>query len=196
MILCIIYVDEEKHTKWEQWGGVLQRGYSTKLILFRTNPPRMCQRAPGSGAIQTMDWAPVARKQLKKRNCVLHTDGAKGYQLEIEGLKHDHVVHKTRKLVRNGKPVKKNGRFVWIKPQYTKTFTHTAASSKQIKCKGGTQVIDCFWRHLHGYLKHRSFAVRSLQFATRVRSAQWAYWHRHDDLWLETGKMLRRLSVA
>ena len=132
----------------------------------------------------------------QKRNCVLHTDGAKGYQLEIEGLKHDHVVHKTRKLVRNGKPVKKNGRFVWIKPQYTKTFTHTAASSKKFKCKGGTQVIDCFWRHLHGYLKHRSFAVRSLQFATRVRSAQWAYWHRHDDLWLETGKMLRRLSVA
>ncbi len=27
------------------------------------------------------------------------------------------------------------------------------------------------------------------------RSAQWAYWHRHDDLWLETGGMLEGLGT-
>ena len=30
-------------------------------------------------------------------------------------------------------------------------------------------------------------------FERRVRSAQWLYWHRHGDLWVETGKMLKRV---
>ena len=36
--------------------------------------------------------------------------------------------------------------------------------------------------------------VGSKALRVRVRSAQWAYWHRGQDLWLETGRMLQRLA--
>ena len=39
---------------------------------------------------------------------------------------------------------------------------------------------------------HRVVGSKALR--VRVRSAQWAYWHRGQDLWLETGRMLQRLA--
>ncbi|CAE8596131.1 unnamed protein product [Polarella glacialis] len=59
-----------------------------------------------------VDWIPTAEKELKNRNVVLHTDGARAYQLNVDGMLHDHVVHMKKKLVVNGKVVKKNGRCV------------------------------------------------------------------------------------
>ena len=174
----------------------MQRGDEKKVLLFRTNASKTCSRAPGPGAIKTIDWAPRARKHLSKRNVVLHTDGARAYQLRVDGLQHDHVVHQKKRLMKNGKVVKKCGKAVWIKPSYTKTFTHKAQSGKAVMCKGGTQVIDRLWQHLRSYLKHRAYAVHSRSMAIRIRSAQWAYWHRNDDLWMETGNILRRLNTA
>ena len=50
-------------------------------------------------------------------------------------------------------------------------------------------------------LSVRSFFIQQLSLTwgskalrVRVRSAQWAYWHRGQDLWLETGRMLQRLA--
>ena len=54
--------------------------------------------------------------------------------------------------------------------------------------------IDRFWRHLRAYSVGRSAPVGSRALRVRVRSAQWAYWHRGQDLWLETGRMLQRLA--
>jgi hypothetical protein len=106
----------------------------------------------------------------------------------------DHVVHQKKKLVRNGRVVKRNGKPIWLKPHYTKMFTHTTSQGKRVKCKGGTQIIDRFWQHVHKHIKNRPHAVRSIGMTTRIRSAQWAYWHRDEDMWLETGEMLGRLS--
>ena len=64
-----------------------------------------------------------------------------------------------------------------------------------IRCKGGMHIMNRFWHHLRGYLKCRSHAVGSISMNTRIRSAQWAYWHRDEDLWLETGNMLKRLGA-
>ena len=181
---------EDANTKWEQWAGILQRGDSKKLKIFRTRASRTCRRAPGPGAIKLTDWAPRAKKELKDKNVVLHTDGARAYHLEVDGMHHDHVVHKKRQLMKNGKPVKRHGKTVWLNSQYTKTFTHKTQTGRKIMCKGGTQIIDRFWQHIRRYLKCRSHPVGSAAMATRIRSAQWAYWHRGDDLWLETGQML------
>ena len=187
--------NKNENTVWEQWGGLVQRGDPKSLLLFRLHPKKTCARSPGPGAIQSTDWEPIANKHLKNRHVVLHTDGARAYKLKVEGMLHDHVVHQTKKQMKNGKPVKKHGRYVWIRPKFTKTFVHKLPSNESVKCKGGTQIIDRFWQHLRSFLKYRSLNVGSQAFATRVKSAQWAYWHRTDDLWKATGAMIKKLHV-
>ena len=95
---------------------------------------------------------------------------------------------------KNGKCIKKNGKFVWTKPQYAKLFKHKLPSGKTLKCKGGTQIIDRFWEDLRAHLKGRSGRVGSTALRRRVRSAQWAYWYKGENLWVKTGDMLKALS--
>ncbi|CAE8680848.1 unnamed protein product [Polarella glacialis] len=186
--------EEDEKIEWEQWGGVVERGNRQTLMLTRLKPKKTKQRATGPGPMRSADWLPTAEKELKNRNVVLHTDGARAYQLNVDGMLHDHVVHMKKKLVVNGKVVKKNGLCVWIKPKYTKKFIHTLPSGKKITRMGGTQIIDRFWSHLRGFMKSRQVKVGSAKTSVRTRSAQWDYWRRGEDLWLETGKMLKRLA--
>ncbi|CAE8585700.1 unnamed protein product [Polarella glacialis] len=99
-----------------------------------------------------------------------------------------------KKLAVNGKVVKKNGQCVWIRPKYTKKFTHELPAGKKIIRMGGAQIIDRFWSHLRGFMKFRQVKVGSAQTSVRTRSAQWDYWRRDQDLWVETGKRLKRLA--
>ena len=184
---------ENERVQWGQWGGVIERGNRKTLVLTRIKPSLTKQRAPGPGAIRLPDWTPFAHKNLSNRNVVLHTDGAKTYKVKVEGMLHDHVVHQRKRLMKNGKPVKKNGRQVWVKPTYAKKFQHKLPGGRVLKCKGGAQIIDRFWQHLRGFIKTRKSSVGSMALNARVRSAQWAYWHANEDLWLETGKMFGRL---
>ena len=106
---------------------------------------------------------------------------------------HDHVVHQKKKLMKNGRPVKKNGKCVWLLPKYTRKFVHTVPNTnRKITCMGGTQIIDRFWRHLRSFLRNRAFAVGSNSLAIRVKSAQWTYWHRNESMWKATGHLLRK----
>eukprot|EP00959_Pyramimonas_sp_CCMP1952_P341128 7146160-Pyramimonas_sp.AAC.1 len=73
--------------------------------------------------------------------------------------------------MKNGKPVKKNGRQVWVKPTYAKTFQHKLPGGKVLKCKGGAQIIDRLWQHLRGFIKTRKCAVGTMSLNCRVRSA-------------------------
>jgi hypothetical protein len=49
------------------------------------------------------------------------------------------------------------------------------------------------WEHFRLHMKARSFKVGSLGLRTRMRSAQWTYWYRTQDLWAKTGEMLTKL---
>ncbi|CAE8593499.1 unnamed protein product [Polarella glacialis] len=99
-----------------------------------------------------------------------------------------------KKLAVNGKVVKKNGQCVWIRPKYTKKFTRELPAGKKIIRMGGAQIIDRFWSHLRGFMEFRQVKVGSAQTSVRTRSAQWDYWRRDQDLWVETGKRLKRLA--
>ena len=180
---------------WEQWGGVQQRGAPRMLILTRLKPKQTVTRAPGPGPIREAEWKQFAQKHLPNRNVILHTDGARAYQLKVTGMLHDHVVHMKKKLKdKNGKPVKRNGKFVWILPKYAKVFKHIIPGTKKtVKCMGGSQVVDRFWQLLRSYLKCRSGAVGSASLRDRIRSAQWAHWYRADDDWSKTGEMLKHM---
>ena len=180
-------VNEEKPIVWEQWGGVVERGAPHTLVLTRLNPRRTKENAPGPGPIRPVDWKPIATRFLKGRKVILHTDGARAYKLRIPGVLHDHVVHMKKKIV-------KGGVAMWQKPGFTKTFKRTSPCGKVIYCKGGTQVIDRFWRTLRAALVGRSSPVGSYPLERRVRSCQWVYWQTGEDLWVKTGEMLSFFS--
>ena len=169
---------------WEQWGGIVERGNPSTLTLTRLQPKRTQLRAPGPGPMRTRDWKPQANALLKGRNVILHTDGARAYKMQIPGVLHDHVVHKKKCMCIDGQ-------WVWVKPHFTKVVHHTLPSGEKLAVKAGTQVIDRFWRHLRAFLVGRSSKVGSVSLERRIRAAQWAFWHRDQDLWLALGTALR-----
>ena len=50
-----------KKAKWEQWGGIVERGQPNSLVLFRLPPKTAAVRSPGPGPITKRDWKPVAQ---------------------------------------------------------------------------------------------------------------------------------------
>ena len=79
-------------------------------------------------------------------------------------------------------------------PKYVKVFKHKIPGVRQVlKVKGGTQIIDGFWKVLRSQIKHVRRAPGNAAMTRKVRSAQWAYWKMCKDLWLETGKMCKDL---
>ncbi|CAK0803289.1 unnamed protein product [Prorocentrum cordatum] len=174
---------------WEQWGGIVQRGAPESLVLFRLQPKKTKRRAPGPGPIRKADWAPLSKKWLKNRNVIFHTDGARSYKLKEQGVVHNWVVHKKKKA-------KVKGKWVWLKPSYSKKRYHDvpdplkAGAKKRIWVKTGTQIIDGVWRELRRFVG-KNKAVGSAHLMQKVRSFQWAHWNRGKDLWHETGAMLQ-----
>ena len=83
-----------KRARWEQWGGLVERGRPDTLVLLRLFPKTTASRSPGPGPITKRDWKPVAKKFLEGRDVILHTDGAKAYTMKIKGVLHDNVEHK------------------------------------------------------------------------------------------------------
>ena len=137
----------QKPIIWEQWGGIAQRGHPRSLVLFRLKPEKAKRRAPGPGPIRKRDWAPMASKWLKHRRVILHADGARSYKMKVDGVLHDWVVHK-KKRVRVG------GKWAWLKPAFTKIRYHDVpdqskpSGTKRLWVKCGTQVIDRAWGDL------------------------------------------------
>ena len=173
--------------EWEQWGGVVERGRPETLVLTRLNPKKTSKIAPGPGPMRRTDWEPFACRRLQNKNVILHTDGARAYRLRLPGVLHDNVVHMKKKM-------KVNGVWVWIKPAFTKVVEHILPDTKKkLRVKAGTQVIDRLWRHVRSFLEGRTALVGSKTLRQRIRSAQWAYWYRGQDLWLQTGVTLQSM---
>ena len=175
--------------KWEQWGGMVERGQPQTLVLYRLSPKLTAKRAPGPGPIRLKDWKKVADKFLRRREVILHTDGARAYKLKIPGVIHDHVVHKKKR-------VKINGKFTWVKPHCTKVYTHKLPCGKTVKVKSGTQIIDRFWGILRQGLKFVSRKPGSCLLERKVRSIQWIYCHKGANIWKATGEMLQFLQKS
>ncbi|CAK0894549.1 unnamed protein product [Prorocentrum cordatum] len=170
----------DKPVIWEQWGGMVQRGDQKSLVLFKLDPAKTKRRAPGPGPIRKRDWKPLAYKWVHQRNIILHTDGARSYKLKLEGVKHDWVVHAKKRVMVKGK-------WVWIKPKFTKITHHDVPDdSKPNKTK---RIIDRIWGELRKHLGNKKTA-NTKALTNKIRSYQWLYWHRGEDLWLATGKML------
>ena len=181
--------DENPQAKvrhWEQWGAIVQRGLKKTLLMKRLRPEVTVRRAPGPGAIKKVDWTPLAEKHLANKRIILHTDSARSYRLHVDGLLHDAVVHKRKRHLVNGK-------YVWIRPKYTKLFVHKIEGGKTLRVKGGTQVVDRVWRFIKDGMKGQTSNVGSQAMTAKIRSGQWEYWHSGEDLWAATGEMVKSI---
>ena len=167
---------------WEQWCGLVKRGDPKSLVLKRLVPRMSEKRAPGPGAIRKVEWAPLAKTYLQDKQVILHTDAAKTYKMHIPGVVHDNVIHAKKR-------VKINGKWRWQNPSYVRIVTHKVPGVKKpIKCKAGTQIIDRAWKFLKDRLPlNQNCKVGSAALRAKLRSAQYEYWHKNDDLWLATG---------
>ena len=125
----------------------------------------------------------LADKWLRNKQVVLHTDAAKSYRMKVAGIIHDNVVHQRKK-------VKVKGVWKWQLPKYVRLVSHSIpGSKKKMTVKAGTQVIDRAWRFLkERIVLNQSCKVGTARLRAKVRSAQYEYWHRNEDLWLCTGE--------
>ena len=135
-------VNHDKPVLWEQWGAIVQRGAPETLVLTKLNPAMTVPRAPGPGAIRKVDWKPLALKHIANRNAILHTDSARSYKMKLSGVVHDAVVHKKKR-------VKKNGKWVWLKPTFVRISKHKLPDGRRISCKAGTQIVDRAWKFMN-----------------------------------------------
>ena len=178
--------DAAKQIEWEQWLGVVQRGKPETLVLHRLKPPRTVQRAPGPGAVRKVEWRPFAQRWLQDRKVILHTDSAKSSRLRLRGVLHDRVVHCKKR-------VRVRGVWKWPVPRYTKIVTHKVPNSKKtLRVKSGTQSIDRWWRFLKDRVTlNQNAKVGSHMVRCKLRSAQYQYWLKNQDLWLATGNLCK-----
>ena len=165
-------------------GGVVQRGASSTLTLTKLCPKKTGFRAPGPGPIRKKEWQLFAKKHLKGRNIILHSDGARSYRFKLHGVMHDYVVHKKKLII-------KNGVRTWLKPKFTQVVRHMTPDGAKMYVKSGTQIIDRFWSHLRGFMQHRSAKPGTWELRRRVRMAQWTYWHRSRGLWSHAGAAIQ-----
>ena len=203
--------DPTKVMDWEQWVGMVQRGKPESLVLLRLTPPslvctirtectgtRECscvshttprptkKRSPGPGPIRRDDWKKISDRWLKGKHVILHSDSARAYKLKIPGVVHGSVVHKKRR-VQVGK------KWVWQQPTYVKIKKVTLPGGRKVTVKIGTQIVDRGWRFVKERLRVNQRAkTGSLRIIAQIRSAQYEYWNRGKDMWLETGSLMRR----
>ena len=170
---------------WEQWGGIIQTGRPTSLVLRRLTPKVTVLRAPGPGAIRRVEWKALANEFLCDRKVVLHTDSAKSYRLKVPGVLHDRVVHCKKR-------VKVQGKWRWQPPHYIRLVKHKLPGSKgkTLTVKSGTQIIDRVWRYLKERVRvNQHTKAGSALLRAKLRSAQYDYWNRNMDMWVATGKL-------
>ena len=169
---CDVEADEvdlgKEVWKWEQWGGIVERGNPKTLCLYRLSPKLTKARSPGPGPIRRADWKPIAKRMLQGRNIILHTDGARTYKFKVQGVLHGNVVRKKKKVTVKGKTA-------WVKPHYTRICSHTLPDGDTVKVVVGTQIIDRFWQDVRTYLKTAQRKVGSVVLNRKIRAAQWTY---------------------
>ncbi|CAE7324648.1 unnamed protein product [Symbiodinium sp. CCMP2456] len=179
-----LVVKKNETIMWEQWGGVIQRGRPRTLVLRKLVPKLTVKRAPGPGAIRKTEWSSIANELLLDRKVILHTDSAKSYKTKVRGVLHDKVVHCKKR-------VKVNGKFKWLNPKYVGVVTHKIpGTQKTLKVKSGTQIIDRVWSFLKDRIAmNQHCKAGSSLLRGKLRSAQYEYWFKNQDLWLACGDL-------
>ncbi|CAE7375364.1 unnamed protein product [Symbiodinium sp. CCMP2592] len=142
------------------------------------------KRSPGPGPIRKDEWRNIADKWLKDKQIILHTDSAKAYKQKVRGVHHGSVVHQKKR-------VKVGGVWTWQQPTYVKLKKITLPTGRKLTVKVGTQIVDRSWKFIKSRLRlNQHVQTGSAYMQACIRSAQYDYWHRGQDLWTCTGALL------
>ena len=205
-------IQDAKNTTWEQWGGMIQRGNPSSLRLFRLNPKKTKQSAPGPGPIRKCDWGSCGQKVSRE-----YERGASfGWCPRVR-----HEISRNHPLQRRTQEKKetvkgKGGRL-------TNRWKHEVFLLLIFLCSimcAGSVGPTSFHQELHDrhtgqgqddseewHASHQQVLgihEESFETVSRVpgndamtrksRSSQIEYWHRRQNMWKVTGKMLRFLQ--
>ena len=130
--------------------------------------------------------APSGQKHLQDKRVVFHTDSAKSYKLKMLRVVHDRVVHQKNPVIN------KSGKTTWLHPKYVKVTLHKLPGGKLFKCNAGTQIIDRRWRYLKERIHANQHArAASATLRTMPRAAQHQCWFHKEDMWLQTGGLMK-----
>ena len=154
------------------------------MNLRKLIPKLTVKRAPGPGAIRKTEWNPIANEVLLDRRLILYSDSAKSYNEKVRGVLHDKVVHCMQRM-------KVNGKFRWLNPKHADIVTHQIlGAQKTLKVKSGSQISDRVWRFLKDrILMNQHCKAGSSLLRGKLRSVQYEYWFKNQDLWLATGDL-------
>ena len=76
-------------------------------------------------------------------------------------------------------------------PTFVRISKHKLRDGRKVTCKAGTQIVDRARRLIKERLsKNQNIKSSSLLLTAQIRSAQYEYWYRQDDLWLRTGELV------
>ncbi|CAK0811104.1 unnamed protein product, partial [Prorocentrum cordatum] len=118
--------DDGLSKTWGQWASVVERGRPGGLVPWKIQTDGAETNAPGPGAIKKSDWALSLKGRLEHRKVILHSDGTRSYKMRATGVARDSVVHCVKRK-------KIGGKWVWLKPIYTKVVTHKLPDGSTIK---------------------------------------------------------------
>eukprot|EP00971_Amphidinium_carterae_P261306 5183895-Amphidinium_carterae.1 len=75
--------------------GPLGSGRPETLLLIQLRQGQG-PRLPGPGPLGKSDWKSIALKYLEGRHIILHSDSAKAYDMPIDDVVRDRMVHQKR----------------------------------------------------------------------------------------------------
>ena len=81
-----------------------------------------------------------------------------------------------------------------MKPHFTKVFNLKVPGGGKLRVKSGTQIIDRFWGHVRAHAKYAPRVPGNQVLRRKIRSAQFTYWHKNQNAWKATAKMLQNLN--
>lgn len=161
----------ENMVEWNEYVGMKRRGDPESLYLEQRDVERSrSQRKPNGGAspppYTKEEWLNLANKKVRP-GALQHSDGAKAYQQNIEGVQRDYVSHSFRG----------HG------PEFVKS---SSASSTAL---AGTQSLDGWWGHAKKNLT--GLASDSDKIGPAMREAQWRHWFAESDKMVAAGTVVR-----
>ena len=169
-------VRADRVVRWEQWGGLVERGRPSSLRLFKLKP-----RHQEAGVAADRAEVPVEQACGAPHGWC---QGVQGEAAECGPLQCRAPEEKSHRA-RQGQVGQTH---------YTKIYDVKTPDGDKIRAKSGTQIVDRFWGFLRNHLKNVNRTPGSAVLSRRIRSAQWAYWRKGVNLWEATGNMLQTLQ--
>ena len=163
-------VSEDGQVQWTEYVGLKRRGDPESLYLEQRDPNKSKSQRKSNGGVSPPpytkeEWLALAKKKVRSGS-LQHSDGAKAYQQNLDGVERDYVSHSTRG-----------------------DGPHFVAACSVQGALAGTQSLDGWW----GHAKKNCVGLNAddEQIAMHVHEQQWRHWFAESDKFEAGGTVIR-----